>query len=186
MRLFVAINFPRQLCESVWRAAAPLREHRYPVKWVTPESMHLTLKFLGPVDSGREAAIAAALAQVAARAKPFPLPLGGLGAFPSAQRPRVVWAGCEAVPPLELLQHDVERAMHEQGFALEGRPFRPHLTLGRVRDGAMPREFADLPGQLERLAFDADCLVSSLDLMESTLSSKGSVYAVRHAAPLAG
>jgi 2'-5' RNA ligase len=186
VRLFVAINLPPAVRDALWQAAAPLRERRYPVKWVAPDAMHLTVKFLGEVDAAREPAIGGALARAAGAVKPFPLPLAGFGAFPSADHPRVVWAGCDAVPALELLHHDVEVALMEQGFALEGRPFRPHLTLGRVRDGAKPREFSALAAQLEGMTFEADFVVSSLDLMQSTLSPKGSAYAVRHAAPLAG
>src|SRR5882724_2562646 len=186
MRLFVAVNFPRELRETLWRAAAPLRSRRYPVKWVEPESMHLTIKFLGDVDESREMAVRQHLSRAAGAVKPFHLPLGGFGAFPNVTNPRVVWAGCDAAPPLELLQHDVEMALSAEGFPVEGRPFRPHLTLGRVREGAKAREFTALAGQLDDLTFSADCVVTSLDLMQSTLSPKGSAYAVRHAAPLAG
>ncbi|HEY2823933.1 MAG TPA: RNA 2',3'-cyclic phosphodiesterase [Gemmatimonadales bacterium] len=185
MRLFVAVNFPEPLRAALWDAALPLRQRRYPVKWVGPESLHLTVKFLGAVDEARERAVTGALADATRGVKAFHLGLEGFGAFPSADQPRVVWAGCDAAPPLELLHHDVERLMAAQGFPVEGRPFRPHVTLGRVRDGATAREFEALASQLADLSFRGEAMVSSVDLMQSTLSPAGSVYVLRHAAPLA-
>jgi 2'-5' RNA ligase len=146
MRLFLAINLPTDVRETLWEVAAPLRTARYPVRWVAAEAIHLTLKFLGDVDDMREDEIAAGVAAAVVGAKPFPLPVGGFGAFPSAQRPRVVWAGLEPVPSLELLQHRVEQEMERLGFPTEGRPFHPHLTLGRVKRDARPAALAGLAG----------------------------------------
>jgi 2'-5' RNA ligase len=185
MRLFVAVNLPADLRQALWDAAGPLRQRDYPVRWVAASAMHLTLKFLGEVDEGRAGELARSVSAVAGGARRFTLPLGGFGAFPVAEHPKVVWAGCDAVPPLELLQHDVERAMHDLGFPLEGRPFRPHLTLGRVKDGAKRRDFAGFAATLNTLRFAGEAMVTSVDLMQSTLSPKGATYTARHLAPLA-
>jgi 2'-5' RNA ligase len=184
MRLFVAINLPGEVKREIWKAAAPLRSRSYPVRWVAPESIHLTLKFLGQVDAVREPEILGALGRAVEGARRFRLPLGGFGAFPSARQPRVLWVGCEGVPPLELLQHRVEREMERIGFPLEGRPFRPHLTLGRAARGARASEFRGLEEVIAGLSFAAYVVVESADLMESHLTPEGARYVCRHAVAL--
>jgi 2'-5' RNA ligase len=184
MRLFIAINLPADVRETLWEVAAPLRAARYPVRWVPADSIHLTLKFLGDVDATREAEITSGVAAAVTGAKPFALPVGGFGAFPSAQRPRVVWAGLEPVPPLELLQHRVEQEMERLGFPTEGRPFHPHLTLGRVKRDARAPALAGLVTDLDSLVYETEVSVESVDLMESTLTPQGARYTQRHAAAL--
>jgi 2'-5' RNA ligase len=184
MRLFVAINFPADLREALWRAAQPLREAGFPIRWVGPEELHLTLKFLGEVAADREPELVACLDAAVRGAKPFVLPVGGFGAFPTASRPRVVWAGCEPLPALEWLQHRVEHEMHQLGFPLEGRAFRPHLTLGRARRDTRAADFRELEDRLNALAFAAEALVSSVDLMQSHLTPGGAHYTRRYAAAL--
>lgn len=184
MRLFVAINLPADVRQAIWEAAEPLREDDYPVKWVGPDAIHLTLKFLGQVAAPREREIVEALNDAVQGARRFQLSIDGFGAFPTADRPRVVWVGCEAAPPLELLQHRVEQEMDRLGFPVEGRAFRPHLTLGRATRAARVRAFQGMAGALAELSFQADVVVDSVDLMESRLSPKGARYVRRHGVPL--
>lgn len=186
MRLFIAINLPLDLRQRLWEAAGPLRGAGYPVRWVAPDGLHLTLKFLGEVRPEREPDVVAAIGTAVQGAKPFVLPVSGFGAFPSLSRPRVVWVGCEPVPPLELLQHRVEQEMERLGFPLEGRAFHPHLTLGRAQREARAAAFRALERQVEALEFAAEARVESVDLMESRLSRDGARYTRRHAARLAG
>ncbi len=185
MRLFIAINFPPDLRQRLWEAAEPLRSAGYPVRWVAPDGLHLTLKFLGEVKPAREPEIVAGIAAAVRGAKPFTLPVGGFGAFPSLSRPRVIWAGCEPVPSLELLQHRVEQEMEQLGFSLEGRAFHPHLTLGRAQRDARAGAFQDLEDRMGALGFAGETTVESTDLMESQLARDGARYIRRHAAPLA-
>lgn len=185
MRLFVAINLPGEVKHEIWKVTEPLRVRAYPVRWVAPDSIHLTLKFLGPVQSYRESAVVDALEHAVQGARRFILPLGGFGAFPSTEHPRVLWVGCEGVPSLEILQHRVELEMERVGFPLEGRPFRPHLTLARAHRGARAAEFRGLPQVLEELQFSAEVWVESADLMESHLTPDGARYSRRHAVLLA-
>ncbi len=186
MRLFIAINLPPDLRQRLWEAADPLRTAGYPVRWVAPDGIHLTLKFLGEVKPAREAEIVAGVGAAVQGAKRFDLPVGGFGAFPSVSRPRVVWAGCEPVPPLELLQHRVEQEMERLGFPVEGRAFHPHVTLGRVQRDARASAFQDLEGRIGALEFTGETIVESVDLMESQLARDGARYTRRHAASLAG
>ncbi len=184
MRAFIAINFPREIREGVWAATAPLRESALPFRWVRPDGLHLTLKFLGDVAAAQEPEITSGLRSACRGAKPFLLPVSGFGAFPSVHRPRVVWVGCEGVPTLELLQHRLELEMEQLGFPLEGRPFRPHVTLGRARRDAHARALEGLDVALEKLEFDDQVSVRTVDLMESELRRDGAKYTVRCRAEL--
>jgi 2'-5' RNA ligase len=186
VRLFLAVNLPHHVRAGIWEAAEPLRANQYPVKWVAPESLHITMKFLGEVPPHRVDDITEAMKTAAAGAKPFSLWISEFGAFPSAQRPRVVWVGCEAAPPLELLQHRVEQEMNRIGFPLEGRPFHPHITLGRVRREGKKSDFVAFPGEIEVLQYQAESMVESVDLMQSTLTPKGATYTRRHAVRFEG
>jgi 2'-5' RNA ligase len=186
VRLFLAVNLPDHIRRDLWKVAEPLRANRYPVKWVVSESLHVTMKFLGEVAPHRVDEITEATTTAAAGAKPFALRISGFGAFPSVQRPRVVWAGCDPAPPLELLQHRVEQELDRIGFPLEGRPFRPHITLGRVRREAKRSDFLAFRGDVESLQYEAEAAVESVDVMESTLTSKGAMYTRRHAVRFEG
>jgi RNA 2',3'-cyclic 3'-phosphodiesterase len=180
VRLFVALNLPPAVREALWAATAPVRDLTLPVKWARRDGVHLTLKFLGDVTDEQEPELAAALARAATGTRPLSLSLGEFGVFPDFKRPRVVWVGIAPEPGLEILQHRVEQEFAPLGFPTEGRPFRPHVTLGRAARDARPVAFAGLEEALGRLAFSESALVSALDLMESTLQSGGAVYHMRH------
>ena len=176
MRLFVAINFPAALRQGLWSATESLRAGTLPVRWVEPEGMHLTLKFLGDVADDRQADLADALRRAAAASRAVTLTVAELGAFPDPRRPRVVWAGVSPEPALELLQHQVEQAFAPLGFPSEGRPFRPHLTLGRAKRDARQAAFTQLEDLLARVSFQETVTVSSVELMRSTPTRAGSTY----------
>ena len=140
----------------------------------------MTVKFLGEVEPEREPELRAALTRAADGGRAVPLGVRGFGVFPDATRPRVIWAGVEPDPSLELLQHRVEQEFAPLGFPPEGRPFRPHLTLGRAGREARPRDFAGLAAALDRLQYEESVLAESVDLMQSVARAGGSVYEVRH------
>jgi len=164
--------------QGLWDALGPVRDRGLPVKWVRPEGLHLTLKFLGDVDDAREPSLRAALGQVGGG--PVSLHIEGLGAFPDFRRPRIVWAGVAPDPALELLQHRVEQVFAPLGFPTEARAFRPHLTLGRAGREARPHDFTGLEDALATITFAETVIVPDLDLMQSTLQSGGAVYQVKH------
>lgn len=170
---------------ELWDALAPLRRRReqLPVKWVTAENIHLSLKFLGDVDESREADLRAALKHAAgtgSEPRPLTLQINGFGVFPDYHRPHVLWAGVTPDPNLELLQHGVEQAFAPLGFATEARPFRPHVTVGRAERDARPRDFKGLEEILAGTDFDETVTVEQVDLMQSTLKPEGAVYQVRY------
>lgn len=183
MRLFAAIPMGGQVEAALRELLGRYRANDWPVKWVRDEGLHLTVKFLGQVEPDRVPAIEAALAAASAGTPRLPLSLHELGAFPGFARARVIWAGLESEAPLELMVDRVERACVALDFPVEGRPFRPHVTIGRVR------ERARLPtGAIEALEHarlpTADFLADRLALFESHPGPGGSVYAVRATFPL--
>lgn len=184
MRLFVAVNLPVEERGRAWVAAAPLRAAHLPVRWVGEEALHLTLRFLGEVGEAQVGPIGEMLGGAMRGARPFTVGLGGIGAFPSLTKPRVVWVGIERHPALELLANDVELALMALAFEPELRPFSPHLTLGRAERSARPAAFKHLPELAAGIAYEGTTTVESVDLMQSTLGPRGATYTVLSRAPL--
>ena len=186
MRLFLAIELPAPLLDALEAAIAPLRAEAPEVAWLPRAKRHLTLKFLGDVPDVRLPRVVAMTEAVARLRRPFTLQLATIGAFPNFRRARVVWIGVEQEPRLELLHHDLEIAGEAEGFEMEGRAFRPHVTLARVQT---PLEL-DRAKRLARVArtvdFTATSNVSEITLFESTLASSGAIYRRLHAAQLGG
>lgn len=171
MRLFVAAVLPDALRSALKALQRRLADLPLPVRWTHPETMHLTFAFLGETAEESAARIPGVLAvAVAAGPPPFRLEARGCGAFPGHGRPRVLWVGLEGeVEAAARVKKDVDEALVPLGFRPEDRPFRPHLTLGRVGNGRMggwrePLEAVsrDTFGSLE---------VTALTLFESHLGS---------------
>jgi RNA 2',3'-cyclic 3'-phosphodiesterase len=137
-RWFAALTPGTAVREALMEATAALRPAAdragARVAWLAPEDLHVTLVFLGPCPADRRAAVEAALARTAADAAPFTLRARGLGCFGTPRRPRVLWAGVDgAEDPLAWLQCRCVRELAAEGFRLDGRAYRPHITVGRVR-----------------------------------------------------
>lgn len=133
VRAFVALPCPAGLRGSIARKIEEWRELGSDVAWVNAASSHLTLRFLGNAAPDRLDRLAARLGQVARSADPVKAGPGSSGAFPGWGRPRVLWLAVESGGAIERLAAAVEASAREAGFDPEGRPFTPHLTLGRVR-----------------------------------------------------
>ena len=183
MRLFLAINVPAECRQAIHGATEPLRRAAPTVAWVQEPLLHLTLKFLGEQPDDRVGDIRGTLGAVAARHADLVMELEGIGAFPNFRRPRTVWMGVTPQPRLELLHHDIELAFGALGFEIEGRPFRPHLTLGRVKQPQDPA-LRELSRASTRIDFHEEVPVRSVDLMMSDLLPAGPRYAVLATAAL--
>jgi 2'-5' RNA ligase len=185
VRVFVAIEVPAEVrraigdliatLESACRGARHLRPGSCSgARWVHPEAMHITLKFIGEVSEEKTARIQAALGSVSAPA-PMEIHFRETGFFPNAQRPRVFWAGIEAPPTLAAFAGAVERALEPLGIPPEQRPFQPHLTLARFKseDGLL-----QLCRELERLGpVDFGSTVArEFHLFQSVLKPAGAVH----------
>ena len=184
MRLFLAINFPQAARREIADATAPLRECAPELGWTTEDRLHLTLKFLGEQAESRVEAFAATLAGTVVQHRELNMTVGGIGAFPNFRRARVVWMGVSPEPRLEMLHHDIEVAFEAIGCELEGRPFRPHLTLARVRDALGVDRMRELWRAAKRIDYSTDFIVQSVELMQSDLSSSGPRYRTLLSAPL--
>ena len=180
IRSFVAIELPEEAKEGLVRLKKELErdEHKF-VKWVDPRGIHLTLKFLGNIPSKQAAEITEAIEGAAQGISPFHLEIGGLGAFPSLRQARVFWVGIGGeVEKLSRLQQNIDSALAALRFAKEERPFVPHLTLARIRQGASPlerRSFGELVGST---VFEDKyhVTVESISLMRSQLTPAGAIY----------
>jgi 2'-5' RNA ligase len=186
MRLFLALELPAATAEEIHAAVAPLREVEPGLAWVPVPKLHLTLKFLGEGDDGRVTTLVQAADRVAAHHRPLEMTLAGVGAFPNFRRPRVVWFGVEGDPRLELLHHDVETAAATLGYELEGRPFRPHITLARVRDPLPVEPSRALARAARAISYSTTAFVNRLTLFDSAPGASGAHYRPLHAATLGG
>lgn len=182
MRLFLAINLPPHLRSAISVATAPLRNVAPDVRWTSEAKLHLTMKFLGEQDESRLDEITRVLHAVAAMHSASEVAVSGFGAFPNARRPRIVWIGVERAPRLELLAHDIEEAYAAIGFEPEGRAFRPHITLGRIRERPTGDDAKVLARTAKRIDFEDSLPVLSLDLMRS--APNGAEYHLMSSAPL--
>ena len=173
MRLFAGIPVPEPALSQLASILRRLAARPWPVRWVRAEGLHLTIKFFGSTTEPAAESLVPALASAADGLGPIPLTCGSIGSFPSGQPAKVIWMGIEAPGTLELLQDAVERACVPLGFPLEGRPFRPHITLGRVKDGeklpALALEAVELTPEIPFLA-------ERLVLFQSHPGKGGSVY----------
>ena len=146
------------------------------VAWVAPGNLHLTLKFLGAVPEERTDAIVGALTQSGLDLQPFEARILGLGAFPSANRPRVVWAGVtDGAAEMVELARRVETALAKLGFAHDERPFSPHVTLGRVRRPGRDSALTEALGSARAREFGR-MPVPGAALMRSELGARGARY----------
>ena len=184
IRTFIAIDLPESVLQAMARAQDTLRGSRLDIRWVRKDGIHLTLKFLGNINRDDVEKIQAAIQQTTESFSPFTLKGLGLGVFPDMKRPRVVWAGISGdVEVLRALQRDLESQLKRLGFPKEKRPFKGHLTLGRVK-GRLDR--TKLSKALEGLGgFETESFsVRSVTLFQSTLQPQGAVYSKLAEAPL--
>ena len=171
MRIFVAVFPPPEVRGALSGAARELPVVGE-VRWVRPENVHLTLKFLGDVSEDDLGHIAEALEPVRLRHAPFEAELSGFGAFPSAMRARIVWAGIgEGSEPLRALTRDVEASLEPLSFEREDRAYVPHLTLGRARGRSVALQAVEAPSAIPGFT------VRNVELVESALGATGSAYA---------
>ena len=162
-----------------------LLAERVDVKWVRPEGLHITLKFLGDVDAGRIGDIGRAIEAIAGVEKPLTLRLQGFGGFPSLRSPRVLWIGMEGdTERLALLAARIDQQMGSLGFPAEDRPFKPHLTIGRVRSA---KGLSSVVETIQRNmpVFDP-FTAGKIRIMKSDLKPAGAEYTVLQCIQLQG
>ncbi|MDA7980992.1 MAG: RNA 2',3'-cyclic phosphodiesterase [Pirellulales bacterium] len=184
LRTFVGLELSAATKAAVSRLIERLQSSNANVRWTAPENLHITLKFLGDVQMTSVAAICRAVTAAATPVAPFRVSLGGAGAFPDINRPRVLWLGVKGgSDSLIALHARVEQELAQLSFPFEARKFTPHITLGRVRGPS-----AELTPQLEKNAdFPAEeTLVNEVVVYSSELTSDGPHYSPLGRAKLVG
>lgn len=189
IRTFVAIELDETLRTVLADVRAQLKKGptSHAARWVSPQSIHLTLEFLGDVSAGRIEEIERALGRACASAEAFSISLTSTGCFPNTRRPRVVWVGVGGdMEALTRLQLSVESELGHIGFSAERRRFHPHLTLARMRRSARAQECAEFGEFISTVRVDesVSMVVREISLMRSDLRPSGAVYTCLAAIPL--
>lgn len=178
-RVFVAINLPDEIKKELDSVIEKLQKLNpdYGVKWVIPENLHLTLHFFGDLDEDKIAQVEAGIDEIAKKINAFKMQTGSFGCFPNEQNPKVIFIEVKDTDAIHNLIGQLEVTLENLGFPVDARPWRPHLTLGRIKDGAQCKTSGL---ELAPKIFE----VKSIELMESQLMPKGSVYSVINSFPL--
>jgi 2'-5' RNA ligase len=177
LRVFCAVELPDEIRSRIAERIHHLRAEFSDVRasWEKPEKLHVTLKFLGDIEPARVEQLSLAASRAVANLKPFGLTIGEPGAFPPHGQPRVLWLGIvDDSGSLALMQHALETECAADGFPREQRPFKPHLTLARIRSPQGARELATAHRET---SFEPQHFkVSELVVMRSELGPGGSRY----------
>jgi 2'-5' RNA ligase len=177
IRAFLALDPPGEVLREIATIQNRLRKFiQGDIRWVRPEGIHLTLKFFGELSGDDVANIATVVEKAAEKEMPFSFAIGGAGLFPDSHRPRVLWLGMNGdVERLRVFQKGLEQALLQVGFPCEERPYRPHLTLGRIRTS---RGLIGLARALEKgEEYTAGRFIASgLSLIQSELTPGGAMH----------
>jgi 2'-5' RNA ligase len=188
LRSFIAVEMPTGIQSAIAQSTASLKNAlpRTLIRWVAPQNVHLTLKFLGDVSPANLERLAGMLKAETALHEMFSIVVGGLGAFPNPRRARVIWIGLEAPPALESLRRGVEAAAAQMGYAPEERPFSPHLTLGRVGQNISTSELQRIRTALDetKVGMLGSVCVEAVHILKSDLRPGGSIYTRLYSLPL--
>lgn len=179
IRAFIAIELPEELRLKLGRLVSDLKKSGPSgIKWVNPNGIHLTLKFLGSVPAEKLPRITQAIESAANGTQAIPLRADGLGAFPNTRRPQIVWVGISGdTTRLATLQKRIDSNLIPLGFTPEARPFTAHLTLARMREQMTPEERERLGRLLVASRFEASAFTADgVSLMRSELRREGAVY----------
>lgn len=190
VRTFIALEMPANLQKELDKMRVSLQRDLkdLPLRWVRPENIHLTLKFIGETQQERVGEIIDVLKAQAAKVAPFEITLDRFGVFPDLRKPLVLWVGVKAPQSLGQLQQQLEAQLAALGIPAEPRKFSPHLTLARVRRDprlANLRRIGEVMAQAQ-LQNHAVGLIESVTLFRSDLKPGGSVYNPLDRSPLAG
>jgi 2'-5' RNA ligase len=181
LRLFVAVSVPRPQLETLDAAVAGFRDDLPGARWAPLDNQHVTLKFLGSTPAKLFADVARAVQSSAESHAASDVALGGLGAFPSDRRARVLWAGIDDPESLlTSLAATLDREMEPLGYGIEKRAFTPHLTLARFKQ---PARVTDFLRELDP-NWASPWTVEAVELYQSRLSPKGAKYEVLGSVPL--
>ncbi|MFC1658834.1 RNA 2',3'-cyclic phosphodiesterase [Candidatus Omnitrophota bacterium] len=186
MRTFIAIVLSQEIKAFLSNIEEELKQARADVKWVEPDNIHLTLKFLGEIKEDRALEVQSVLAEVAQSNSPFSLYLSAIGAFPKLEYPRTIWIGVTSEQPVLKIAEALEKGMLKIGMPAESRSFSAHITLGRVRSALNRKSLIEKIESFNKglPACGPELKVSTLTLFKSTLTPHGPVYETLLSSPL--
>ncbi len=188
LRSFVAVEIPAGMQSALARCTAPLQSAlpKPLIRWVAPQNVHLTLKFLGDISPVNLEWLAEALKVEAAAHETFTMSVGGLGAFPTPRRARILWIGLEAPAALMALLRGIESVAARLGYPSENHPFSPHLTIGRVGQNVSATDLQRIRAALEATVVGAlgTVRVDAVHIFKSDLKPGGPVYTNLYTLPM--
>lgn len=188
IRAFIAINISPDILERIDQVSSELKSRLkgVPIRWVPADNIHLTLKFLGNVSTSNLEMLKEILDKIVSGHQACDISVGGIGAFPKPNNPRVLWVGMEVAGELVSLQHDIEVETARLGYSREHRPFSAHLTIGRVSRNASAQDVHAISGVLEsyKVGFLGASRIREVYLYRSDLKPDGAVYTAIHSANL--
>ncbi len=185
LRLFIAIDVPERIKRDIGEFTGILKKYDADVKWVKPENIHITLKFLGSTPDTLTGDIRESLQSIASPYDPFYINIQGAGVFPNNKYPRVLWAGIADSALLKELRDGIERNLSRFGFPREEREFHPHLTLGRVNGRRGMLSVINEISYFRGRQF-GNFMADQVKLMKSELKPGGPEYTCLHSAPFGG
>ena len=188
LRSFIAVEIPDEIQKAIAYAIASLKNTlpKPLIRWVAPQNVHLTLKFLGDVTPANLERLAETLKVETASHEKFSISIGGLGAFPTERQARVIWIGLDAPPALAALQRGVDASAAQMGYPKEERPFSPHLTIGRVAQIVSASDLQHIRSALEstKVGILGTVPVQAIHFFKSDIQPGGSVYTHLYALPM--
>jgi RNA 2',3'-cyclic 3'-phosphodiesterase len=185
LRCFIAVEMPEDLKTAIGTVIEDLKKTGADIKWVGPENIHITLKFLGATEEELLKPICDALSAKLARYTPFYIKIAYVGCFPDERRPRVVWVGIQDTGLLKEIQEEIETGMEKFGFPPEKRAFSPHITIGRVKSQKRVPEMMKILKKYSSAHF-ADMEIKAAALMKSELRPAGAQYSRLAEIPFSG
>lgn len=176
-RAFIAMELPSEVKDAIWNGAKPaLGMLKSLVKWVPPENMHLTLRFLGEITLNTSDKLRESLRQISSQFYPIKFKVGIPGVFPSWKEPRVLWVGLDIVEgDINLIQSRIEQQAQMVGLHQEKQKFHPHITVGRVKT---PSLFISNTWKNVKIQQMPEFIVEKITLFKSTLNPGGAIYEV--------
>jgi 2'-5' RNA ligase len=186
IRSFLAVELPEKIQRKIEEVQNDLRSSHADVRWVSPEKIHLTLKFFGNIDESKIDSVVKSVEGPIRTISPFSLKVRGMGAFPHFKNPRVIWMGLvDGKEVLISFQKKLETEFEKIGFESEERPFHPHLTLGRVKSNRGREELVSRMEKYGEVEF-GDLPVERVVLFKSDLRPSGPIYTALREIKLGG
>lgn len=176
IRCFIAIEIPDAIQTLLVSAQEELKKNIRGASWVKRGNIHLTLRFLGDVAPDQISTIKTAIEQVANTRSPFSMKIGGIGAFPNLTRPRIIWAGVKTgADEVIAITKEIDAGLSQHGYGRDEKPFRPHLTLARLKRRINLQALVDVFQQYDTIN-GATMIVNQIRVIQSQLRQSGAVY----------